>query len=589
MQTHTRKYFRHTLEPFNLASIREDQSEGVDPKLKTSQSVIEKDDTFINVPDDADMITSFPSSTAAVDASLLEEDMLAYLYPLNNPLDKCYFSEQNDELLNFHVQGLKHPLSGQRIIEDQQQTKPLYCGILPSSKGAAVMSLGARGSAEYMAWSDLELKTDNVFDRSVQVYQNLPDIDCKGLSYSQPFLSTSSSSISHPLDTSMFMLPPRRPIHNISPSNNIVCPMNFSYFSRPTVIPKATMETLGMYNICKDDRSIMEGSAETHFSIIESPSHVSQKVDSQCSLISSQEALHIEGNTTLNKHRKAEFLKMDGRKNMHARNAGQIDHTEPENVVAIEPTITTSSGGSGIGFERYQERNYTNGKRKLEEVEDSPDCQSEVGKATTRRSRAAEIHNLSERRRRDRINQKMKALQELIPNCNKTDKASLLDGATEYVKMLQVQLQILSARTGLSIPPLILPSAAQHLNMFQPVNKANPITAVNRGSGTGTKPGMRIGLIDMRTMGSGRPLAPLTPISLNTAMPSAMGAESHGLSTSGVFDLYRHYASPPQLPAQMLNIDPHQTYLLHQRQQQQLHNHQAQLQSCSTAGGGVCQ
>jgi len=36
-----------------------------------------------------------------------------------------------------------------------------------------------------------------------------------------------------------------------------------------------------------------------------------------------------------------------------------------------------------------------------------------------RRSRAAEVHNLSERRRRDRINEKMRALQELIPHCNK--------------------------------------------------------------------------------------------------------------------------------------------------------------------------
>jgi phytochrome-interacting factor 3 len=39
--------------------------------------------------------------------------------------------------------------------------------------------------------------------------------------------------------------------------------------------------------------------------------------------------------------------------------------------------------------------------------------------STTKRTRAAEVHNLSERRRRDRINEKMKALQELIPNSNK--------------------------------------------------------------------------------------------------------------------------------------------------------------------------
>ncbi|XP_072993500.1 uncharacterized protein [Typha latifolia] len=58
-----------------------------------------------------------------------------------------------------------------------------------------------------------------------------------------------------------------------------------------------------------------------------------------------------------------------------------------------------------------------------------------------RRSRAAEVHNLSERKRRDRINEKMKALQELIPRCNKSDKASMLDEAIEYLKSLQLQVQ----------------------------------------------------------------------------------------------------------------------------------------------------
>ncbi|KAF9606704.1 hypothetical protein IFM89_027748 [Coptis chinensis] len=58
------------------------------------------------------------------------------------------------------------------------------------------------------------------------------------------------------------------------------------------------------------------------------------------------------------------------------------------------------------------------------------------------RSRAAEVHNLSEKRRRSRINEKMKALQNLIPNSNKTDKVSMLDEAIEYLKQLQLQVQV---------------------------------------------------------------------------------------------------------------------------------------------------
>ncbi|CAI5474068.1 unnamed protein product [Closterium sp. Yama58-4] len=80
--------------------------------------------------------------------------------------------------------------------------------------------------------------------------------------------------------------------------------------------------------------------------------------------------------------------------------------------------------------------------------------------SAAKRARAAHVHNLSERRRRDRINERMKALQELIPNSNKTDKASVLDEAIDYLKMLQLQLHVMSLRTGISIPPALAPTPA---------------------------------------------------------------------------------------------------------------------------------
>uniref|UniRef100_A0A0E0Q3X2 BHLH domain-containing protein n=1 Tax=Oryza rufipogon TaxID=4529 RepID=A0A0E0Q3X2_ORYRU len=79
--------------------------------------------------------------------------------------------------------------------------------------------------------------------------------------------------------------------------------------------------------------------------------------------------------------------------------------------------------------------------------------------AAKRRTRAAEVHNLSERRRRDRINEKLRALQELVPHCNKTDKASILDEAIEYLKSLQMQVQIMWMTTG--IVPMMFPGTHQ--------------------------------------------------------------------------------------------------------------------------------
>ncbi|KAG8494137.1 hypothetical protein CXB51_011803 [Gossypium anomalum] len=77
------------------------------------------------------------------------------------------------------------------------------------------------------------------------------------------------------------------------------------------------------------------------------------------------------------------------------------------------------------------------------EVPDASEVPSnqERPRSSSKRSRAAEVHNLSEKRRRSRINEKMKALQNLIPNSNKTDKASMLDEAIEYLKQLQLQVQ----------------------------------------------------------------------------------------------------------------------------------------------------
>ncbi|KAJ8772854.1 hypothetical protein K2173_028031 [Erythroxylum novogranatense] len=84
---------------------------------------------------------------------------------------------------------------------------------------------------------------------------------------------------------------------------------------------------------------------------------------------------------------------------------------------------------------------------------------------SSKRSRTAEVHNLSEKRRRSRINEKMKALQTLIPNANKTDKASMLDEAIEYLKQLQLQVQMLTMRNGLSLHPMCLPGVAQPMQL----------------------------------------------------------------------------------------------------------------------------
>ncbi|KAF3780998.1 Transcription factor [Nymphaea thermarum] len=77
-------------------------------------------------------------------------------------------------------------------------------------------------------------------------------------------------------------------------------------------------------------------------------------------------------------------------------------------------------------------------------------------RARARRGQATDPHSIAERLRRERIAERMKALQELVPNANKTDKASMLDEIIDYVKFLQLQVLSMSRLGGAAaVAPLV--------------------------------------------------------------------------------------------------------------------------------------
>ncbi|XP_039030754.1 transcription factor PIF1-like isoform X2 [Hibiscus syriacus] len=205
---------------------------------------------------------------------------------------------------------------------------------------------------------------------------------------------------------------------------------------------------------------------------------------------------------------------MSGAIAANTQSAGASLGASKDNLATCEVMVTSSPGASSASAEPTAQKpvQAEDRKRKGREPDDA-ECHSEDaefesadkkkqsrGSTSTKRSRAAEVHNLSERRRRDRINEKMRALQELIPRCNKSDKASMLDEAIEYLKSLQLQVQMMSMGCGLV--PMMFPGVKQYMPAM----------------------GMGIGMGMVMDMGINRPMMPFPNVLAGSGLPTAPSA-----------------------------------------------------------------
>ncbi|KAK7269923.1 hypothetical protein RIF29_22732 [Crotalaria pallida] len=77
-------------------------------------------------------------------------------------------------------------------------------------------------------------------------------------------------------------------------------------------------------------------------------------------------------------------------------------------------------------------------------TKDSKDLKSN-GKSRCSRGSATDPQSIYARRRRERINERLKILQNLVPNGTKVDISTMLEEAVQYVKFLQLQIKLLSS------------------------------------------------------------------------------------------------------------------------------------------------
>ncbi|XP_047318267.1 transcription factor UNE10 [Impatiens glandulifera] len=192
---------------------------------------------------------------------------------------------------------------------------------------------------------------------------------------------------------------------------------------------------------------------------------------------------------------------------------------------------------------------------------------------TTKRSRAAAIHNQSERKRRDKINQKMMTLQKMVPNSSKTDKASILDEVIEYLKQLQAQINMMNRMNmqPTSTMNMMMPLALQQQLQM---SMMNPNTNMGMGMAAAAAAGMGMGMPGAG-MGIGMPGAGMGMNSIIGARPNIPAMpNTHVLNPSSFLPLGAAAAAPggsvavrlPTTNTVALMPDPMSMYLACQSQ-----------------------
>ncbi|KAJ1412066.1 Myc-type, basic helix-loop-helix [Sesbania bispinosa] len=129
--------------------------------------------------------------------------------------------------------------------------------------------------------------------------------------------------------------------------------------------------------------------------------------------------------------------KANGAPELHSE--GAKDNSESQQKVDQQPTSTAKASGKNA--------------KQGSQASDQP--KEEYIHVRARRGQATNSHSLAERVRREKISERMKFLQDLVPGCSKvTGKAVMLDEIINYVQSLQRQVEFLSMKLATVNPRL---------------------------------------------------------------------------------------------------------------------------------------
>ncbi|XP_076955096.1 transcription factor bHLH84-like [Bidens hawaiensis] len=123
--------------------------------------------------------------------------------------------------------------------------------------------------------------------------------------------------------------------------------------------------------------------------------------------------------------------------------------------------MTSVNRNEDDSVEAYQNKvKLTNKNNRRGNVQSSSSCSSEddsnasqelngreilTEKTRAGRGAATDPQSIYARKRRERINERLRILQTLVPNGTKVDISTMLEEAVHYVKFLQLQINLLSS------------------------------------------------------------------------------------------------------------------------------------------------
>ncbi|XP_015062388.1 transcription factor bHLH63-like [Solanum pennellii] len=153
------------------------------------------------------------------------------------------------------------------------------------------------------------------------------------------------------------------------------------------------------------------------------------------------------------------FKKRKADKNQHLKEVAEEGTKDKKFKECIEEEDDSSKVTTEKKSNKWSATNSSNSKENSDTSKEkskiTDDKKLDYIHVRARRGQATDSHSLAERVRREKISERMRFLQDLVPGCNKiTGKAGMLDEIINYVQSLQRQVEFLSMKLAAVNPRL---------------------------------------------------------------------------------------------------------------------------------------